>query len=73
MGTVVGGLGNWHWTMVFVAALGAVSSISVFAFLSHIPMPPLVTLRKRLAPLADASVGLTLATTFLFFSAAFTI
>jgi len=38
-----------------------------------VPMPPPVTLRKRLAPLADARIGLTLATTFLFFTAAFTI
>jgi predicted MFS family arabinose efflux permease len=32
-----------------------------------------VSLRQRLAPLADARIGLTLATTFRFFSAAFTI
>jgi predicted MFS family arabinose efflux permease len=73
IGALIGGLGDWHWTMVFVAALAAVSSIGVLAFLSHIPMPPPVTLSKRLAPLADARIGLTLATTFLFFSAAFTI
>ena len=73
IGTLIGGLGNWHWTMVFVAVLAAVSGIGVLAFLSHIPMPPPVTLRKRLAPLADARIGLTLSTTFLFFTAAFTI
>jgi predicted MFS family arabinose efflux permease len=73
IGSLIGSLGDWHWTMVFVAALAAVSGIGVLAFLSHIPMPPAVTLRKRLAPLADARIGLTLATTFLFFSAAFTI
>jgi predicted MFS family arabinose efflux permease len=73
IGTLIGGLGSWHWTMVFVAALAAVSGLGVLAFLSHIPMAPAVTLGKRLAPLADARIGLTLATTFLFFSAAFTI
>lgn len=73
MGTVIGGLGNWHWTMLFVAVLAAASGIGVAAFLSHIPMLPAVPLNKRLAPLADARVGLTLATTFLFFSTAFTI
>jgi MFS transporter, DHA1 family, inner membrane transport protein len=73
IGTLIGGLGNWHWTMVFVAVLAAVSGIGVLAFLSHILMPPPVTLRKRLAPLADARIGLTLTTTFLFFTAAFTI
>jgi predicted MFS family arabinose efflux permease len=73
IGTVIGGLGNWHWTMVFVAALAAVSGIGVFAFLSDIPMPPPMTLRNRLATLADPRIGLTLATTFLFFGAGFTI
>jgi predicted MFS family arabinose efflux permease len=73
LGTLIGGLGSWHWTMVFVAALAAISGLGVLAFLSHIPMSPAVTLGKRLAPLADARIGLTLATTFLFFGAAFTI
>ncbi|MFT4438438.1 hypothetical protein [Caballeronia sp. 15715] len=56
-----------------VAALAAVSGVGVLALLSHIPMPPPVSLSKRLAPLADVRIGLTLATTFLFLSAAFTI
>lgn len=73
LGSLIGGLGGWHWTMVFVAVLAAGSGLGVAALLSRIPMPPAVTLAKRLAPLADARVGLTLATTFLFFSAAFTI
>lgn len=72
-GTMIGGLGDWRWTMVFVAALAAASGLGVSLFLSNIPMPPAVTLAKRLAPLADARIGLTLATTLLFFSAAFTI
>ena len=73
IGTLIGGFGGWHWTMVFVAALAAVSGLGVLALLSQIPMSPAVPLNKRLAPLADARSGLTLATTFLFFSAAFTI
>jgi len=73
IGTLIGGLGDWHWTMVFVSALAAVSGIGVALFLAHIPMSPAVSLGKRLAPLADARIGLSLATTFLFFSAAFTI
>jgi predicted MFS family arabinose efflux permease len=73
MGTLIGGLGGWHWTMVFVAALAAISGLGVLAFLSHIPMAPAVTLNKRLAPLADTRIGLTLVTTFLFFTGAFTI
>lgn len=73
IGTLIGGFGDWHWTMVFVAALAAASGIGVLAFLSRIPMPPPISLAKRLAPLADIRIGLTLLTTFLFFSAAFTI
>lgn len=73
IGTLIGGLADWHWTMVFVSALAAVSGIGVSISLSHIPMLPPVSLGKRLAPLADARIGLALATTFLFFSAAFTI
>ncbi|WP_158901748.1 MFS transporter [Burkholderia sp. L27(2015)] len=73
IGAWIGSLGNWHWTMVFVAALAAASGLGVSALLSHIPMPAPVSLSRRLAPLADARIGLTLATTFLFFAAAFTI
>jgi DHA1 family inner membrane transport protein len=73
IGTLIGGLSNWHWTMVFVAVLAAASGLGVLTCLSHIPLPRAVPLMKRLAPLADARIGLALATTFLFFSAAFTV
>lgn len=70
-GAVIGGLGDWRWTMVFVAALGAASCLGVWAFLPEMPLPPVVTLRQRLAPLADARIGLTLATTLLAMSGIF--
>ncbi len=73
IGTVIGGLGDWRWTMAFVAALAGASGIGVLAFLAHIPMLPPVSLAKRLAPLADSRVGYTLSVSFLFFSAAFTV
>jgi predicted MFS family arabinose efflux permease len=50
IGTLIGGLGDWHWTMVFVAVLAVISGIGVATFLSHIPMPPAISLGKRLAP-----------------------
>jgi predicted MFS family arabinose efflux permease len=53
--------------------LAALSAFGVLAFLSHIPTPPSISLAKRLAPLADARVGFTLGTTFLFYAAAFTV
>jgi predicted MFS family arabinose efflux permease len=73
VGAIIGGLGDWRWTMVFVAALAAASGFGVLTFLSDIPMLASVSLAKRLAPLADAKVGLTLMTTFLFFGGGFTI
>jgi len=73
IGTLIGGLADWHWTMVFVAVLAAASALGIAALLSHIPMPPAVSLGKRLAPLADTRVGLALTTTFLFFTGTFTI
>jgi predicted MFS family arabinose efflux permease len=68
LGTVIGGLGNWRWTMVFVATLAAVSCVGLFALLSKIPMLPSVSLSQRLAPVGDARVGLTLMAVFLFFN-----
>jgi len=73
LGTVIGGLGNWRYTMVFVALLAFLSFLGVLAFLSEIPMLPAISLAKRLAPVADMRVALTLCTTMLFFTAAFTI
>jgi predicted MFS family arabinose efflux permease len=73
LGALIGGLSDWRWTMVFVAVLAAASAAGVGAFLKQIPVLPPVSLSQRLAPLADRRVGLTLASTFLFFTAAFTI
>lgn len=62
-GALIGGLGDWRWTMIFVAALGTISLAGVWAFLPEIPAAPAIGLRQRLAPLADARIGLTLLTT----------
>lgn len=72
-GAVIGGLGDWRWTMVFVAALGTVAGAGVWGFLTEVPLPPAVSLGNRLAPLADVRVGLTLATTFLGLTGIFTV
>ncbi|MGF6505834.1 MFS transporter [Paraburkholderia sp. 32] len=65
MGAIIGGLASWHWTMVFVAALGSAAFIGIWMFMPDVAPPPAISLSKRLAPLADARVGLTLATTVL--------
>ncbi len=63
IGTVLGGLGDWRITMWFVAALGLLSAVGIWALLPHIPTPAPVSLRQRLAPMADSRVALTLLTT----------
>jgi predicted MFS family arabinose efflux permease len=73
IGTIIGGLGNWHWTMIYVAALAAVSGIGVAVLLSEIPKLAPISLAKRLTPLADARVGLTLTSTLLFFTGVLTV
>lgn len=65
IGTVVGGLGDWHWTMVFVSALGLGAALACSPSSKELPLPPPITLCARLAPVGDARVGLTLLTTLL--------
>ncbi|MFM0439453.1 MFS transporter [Paraburkholderia strydomiana] len=65
IGAVIGGMANWHWTMFFVAALGAGAFAGIWCFMPDVPLPPAISLRQRLAPLTDSRVGLTLTTTVL--------
>jgi DHA1 family inner membrane transport protein len=73
VGAVIGGLGDWRWTMLFVSALGVAAAVGVWAFLTEVPLPPAVSLRNRLAPLADSRVLLTFATTAVNLAAIFTV
>jgi predicted MFS family arabinose efflux permease len=65
IGTVVASLGDWHSTLWFVAALGALAGAGVLAWIPDTAPAPRIGLRARLAPLADARVATTLATTLL--------
>jgi predicted MFS family arabinose efflux permease len=73
IGAVIGGLGDWRWTMLFVSALGTIGGLGVWALLNEVSLPPKVALSERLAPLADTRVGLTLATTLLALAGIFTV
>jgi predicted MFS family arabinose efflux permease len=73
IGAIIGDLGDWRWTMAFVAALAAVAGVGVWTMLSEIPMPPKISLKQRLVPLADPRIGLTLLTTLLTMSGIFTV
>lgn len=65
IGTVIGGLNDWRWTMYFVSAVGAVAAIGIAVLLKDVPLPPKIGLKARLAPLQDARIGWTLLTTYL--------
>lgn len=65
IGTFIGGFGGWRGTLWFVAALGTAATAGVWMLLRTVPQPPRITLRERLAPIHDARIALTLATTLL--------
>ena len=65
MGTVIGGLGDWRWTMYFVSTLGMAAAVGIALLLKDLPLPAKVGLGARLAPLQDSRVGWTLLTTCL--------
>jgi predicted MFS family arabinose efflux permease len=73
MGAVIGGLGDWRWTMAFVSALAAVSAVGVWRLLTTVPLPPRITLAQRIAPIADPRIALTLLCTWLYQSGHFVI
>lgn len=65
IGTVIGGLSDWRWTMYFVSAIGLAAGLGILSLLKDVPLPPKVALQARLAPLQDSRIGWTLLTTFL--------
>lgn len=73
MGAVIGGLGDWRWTMIFVSSLAAMSAIGVWLLLKDVPLPPKISLAQRVAPVADPRVALTLLCTWLYQSGHFVI
>jgi predicted MFS family arabinose efflux permease len=66
LGAIIGGLGDWRWTMVFVSALAGASGLGVWALLPHIPMPPKISIAQRVAPVRDPRIALTLLTTLVY-------
>jgi predicted MFS family arabinose efflux permease len=71
LGTFVGGRLDWRATLWFVSAVGAVAALGVAWRLPDVPTPPAISLAKRLTPLTDARVVLTLLTTWLVYSGLF--
>ena len=67
IGTFIGGFGSWRSTLWFVALLGLVSMVGVWAMLRSVPQPARVTLRERLAPVRDIRIAMTLLTSLFAF------
>jgi DHA1 family inner membrane transport protein len=67
IGTFIGGFGSWRSTLWFVAALGLIAMIGVWALLRSVPQPVRFTLRERLAPIGDIRIALTLLTSLFAF------
>jgi DHA1 family inner membrane transport protein len=67
VGTFIGGFGGWRSTLWFVALLGLISMIGVWAMLRSVPQPARITLRERLAPVRDIRITLTLLTSLFAF------
>jgi predicted MFS family arabinose efflux permease len=73
IGTLVGSAGDWRLTIWFVAGLGVFAAMGILFLLPAVPPSPSLPLSERLAPLHDARVAATLATTYFVMFAAFLI
>ena len=75
IGAVIGGLGDRRWTMEFVAALWSFCRLQALLFSRRdAPLPPKVTLARRLEPLDGwARRSLPLPTTLIALSGIFTV
>ncbi|WP_158805738.1 MFS transporter [Acidisoma sp. L85] len=62
LGALIGGFGDWRWTMLFVSALAALAGVGVSTLLSDIPLLPAISLLQRITPVKEARVALTLIT-----------
>lgn len=65
IGTAIGSLGSWHWSLWFVAGLGAIALLAIIVVLRGVPTPDPLTVRERFAPLASLRVGTVLLTILL--------
>ncbi|MEO3873329.1 MFS transporter [Nonomuraea sp. B12E4] len=74
IGTAIGSLtGSWQATMWAVVAFGVLALLAVAALLPEVPAPAPLTLRQRLAPVADRRIALTLGTSVLVYTGLYTV
>ena len=65
LGTAIGSIGTWHWSLWFVGALGVLALAAIVIVLRGIPAPDPLTVRERFAPLASLRIGTVLFTILL--------
>jgi predicted MFS family arabinose efflux permease len=73
LGTFIGSWLDWRATMWFVSAVGALAAVGVAWRLPQMPALPAIDVTKRLAPLGDPRVLLTLLTTWLVYAGLFSV
>ena len=65
LGTAIGSIGTWHWSLWFVGGLGAIALAAIVFVLRGIPAASPMTVRERFAPLASLRIGTVLFTILL--------
>lgn len=65
LGTALGGVAGWRFALWCIVLLAAVLVVAIPVVVRGVPIPPTVSLRRRLAPLADLRIVAPLGTTLL--------
>ena len=65
LGTVIGSIGSWHWSLYFVGIIGALVFASIVIVLRGVPAAQSMTVRERFAPLASGRIALVMIATLL--------
>ncbi|WP_431220417.1 MFS transporter [Leifsonia xyli] len=65
LGTALGGLAGWRFALWCIVGIAAALVIAIPLVVRGVPVPPAVSLRRRLAPLADLRIVAPLGTTLL--------
>ncbi|MFJ8895763.1 MFS transporter [Leifsonia sp. NPDC102414] len=65
LGTALGGIAGWRLPLWCLVGLGVLLSVAIPFVVRGVPLPPPVSLRRRLAPLGDRRILAPLGTTLL--------
>jgi DHA1 family inner membrane transport protein len=65
LGTALGGVAGWRFALWCIVGIAAVLVVAIPLAVRGVPVPPAVTLQRRLAPLGDLRIVAPLGTTLL--------